>query len=109
MAQSSIATILRSFRLKELQHILGELGLTKAGRKADQQQRLQQYIDSLVQSSTGQREAAGTADGSRSVCTQPLRMQLTTCSRREPDSADPHSDERRASSQRAQHQQDRGP
>ena len=69
MAQSSIGTILRSFRLKELQHILGELGLTKAGRKAEQQQRLQQYIDSLVESTTGQREAAGTADVLCFVCT----------------------------------------
>ena len=59
MSQPSIAQILRNFRIKELQHVLGELGLTKAGRKADQQQRLGQYLDALEHSSTGQREAAG--------------------------------------------------
>ena len=55
----SIAAILRSFRIKELQQVLVGLGLTKAGRKAEQQQRLELYLQELSQSVTGQRELAG--------------------------------------------------
>ena len=67
MSQLPIPSLLRAFRIKELQRVLQSLGLTKAGRKADQQARLQQYLDSLDTSSSGQRERAG----------QPLCLLLT--------------------------------
>lgn len=63
-----IPHIVRAFRIKELQKVLAHLGLTKAGRKADQLARLKDYLDNLTQSSSGQRETAGAPPFAAACC-----------------------------------------
>ena len=79
MSQLPIASIVRAFRIKELQRVLVELGLTKAGRKADQQLRLNQYLDQLSDAVAGQRERAGPHTCCLPACAAAARLLLPGC------------------------------